>query len=358
MKTIENNIRTKIIGTGAYIPPIKKTNDAFKAIEFLQAPGINYNKPSAEIVEKFEAVTQIKERRLAKPNINASEMGYLAGLEAITRSGINKNSLDYIIVAHNWGDVDYHSKTIDTLPNIAAKIKGKLDIENEYCVAYDIVMGCPGWLEGLKQADIYIRAGEAKHVLVIGTETASRAISKYDRDSMLFSDGAGAVLVQKCTDGTTGVLAFKTKSHCNAGLDYLKMVHTEYDDMPFSMRMNGRGVFRYVYSELPKLIKETLEKAAEKPSSIKAIFMHQANPKMIKCLSRKLAELLGIKPLDEKQIPINADYIGNNATATIPILLYQYEKQYFQNASLKKGDVLVFASTGAGMHVNCLIYKV
>ena len=94
------------------------------------------------------------------------------------------------------GDISSDSKQSDTVPSIASRIKQKLKIKNPSCVAYDILFGCPGWIEGMVQANAFINAGIAKKCLVIGTETLSRIVDKNDRDSMIFSDGAAAVILE------------------------------------------------------------------------------------------------------------------------------------------------------------------
>ena len=104
--------------------------------------------------------------------------------------------LDYILVAHNFGDVTEDNRRSDFVPTLAARVKHKLGIENPTTIAYDLPFGCPGWLQGVIQADYYLRSGDAKRVLVIGAETLSRVCDPHDRDSMIYADGAGAILLE------------------------------------------------------------------------------------------------------------------------------------------------------------------
>ena len=161
-----NNVNVKIKSVGAYYPCQIKRNEDFHHTHFLTKEGTSLNRTSEKVVERFENVTQIKERKLAKSNVRASDMGYYAALQAIDNGGIYKETIDYIIVAHNWGDVSTQHNYYDFLPNLAARIKHRLGITNENCVAYDILFGCPGWLEAFIQANIYIKAGQANRVLV------------------------------------------------------------------------------------------------------------------------------------------------------------------------------------------------
>src|SRR5690606_9686024 len=97
----------------------------------------------------------------------------------------------------------------DAVPSLATRVKNKLRIRNPKCVAYDILFGCPGWIEGVLQANAFIKSGMAKRCLVIGAETLSRVIDPHDRDSMIYSDGAGATIIEECPDGQ-GLLAHES----------------------------------------------------------------------------------------------------------------------------------------------------
>lgn len=186
-----------ISGTGSYIPSIKKQNDAFLDSQFLNADGTTIANETDVIIEKFKSITGIEERRYAKNQFNASDLGFFAAQKAIEDAGIDKETLDYIIFAHNFGDVNSSTIQSDILPSLATRVKYRLGIKNPNCVAYDILFGCPGWVEGVIQAQAFIQSGIANKVLVIGAETLSRVIDKYDRDSMIYSDGAGACVVEQ-----------------------------------------------------------------------------------------------------------------------------------------------------------------
>src|SRR5690606_29392691 len=115
---------------------------------------------------------------------------------------------------HNFGDVRLGSNRMDILPALAAKIKQILNIENPDCVAYDIIFGCPGWVQGSIQANYLIQSGDAKRVMVIGAETLSRITDPHDRDSMIFSDGAGATIFEaQESDEPLGIIALKTQTY-------------------------------------------------------------------------------------------------------------------------------------------------
>ena len=116
----------------------------------------------------------------------ASDLGYIAAKKAIEDANIDPETLDQIIVAHNYGDVAYNSVQTDAVPALASRIKQKLGIINPSCIAYDILFGCPGWLQGVIHSDAFFKAGIARKILVIGAEALSRVIDPYDRDSMIW----------------------------------------------------------------------------------------------------------------------------------------------------------------------------
>ena len=186
----------RITGTGSYIPEQIQKNKAFDNHNFLNVDGSKIDAENAVIIEKFKAITGIEERRYAAANLNTSDLAALAALEAINEANINPEELDYIILAHNFGDVKSGESQSDILPCLAARVKHLLKIKNPKCVAYDILFGCPGWVEGVIQAQAFIKAGMAKKCLVIGAETLSSVVDKHDRDSLIYSDGAGATIVE------------------------------------------------------------------------------------------------------------------------------------------------------------------
>ena len=347
---------SEITSVGAYYPTIVAGNEVYKTVAFYKGNSQPSDKTSSQVVEKFEQITGITQRRIAKDEMSVSEMGFLAALDAINNGDVDKETIDYIIVAHNWGNVSTEHNYYDALPNLAARIKGRLEIKNPDCVAYDILFGCPGWLEALKQAHLYIKSGDAQKVLVIGTDMVSRVVEDCDMDSMLFSDGAGAVILEG-NDSESGILAYKTVSHCGEEIDYLKMGPSYTDNEGFFLKMEGKKVFRYAMEQVPFVINTCLAKAAIGIEEVKYFIIHQANGKMIQLIGRELFRSHGISDFDENVLPINVYTMGNNSVATIPTLLHEIKHRQFKDLSITKGDIVVFASVGAGMHANCIIHR-
>ncbi len=160
--TIMPALRTVITGTGCYIPEVIKSNKDFYVNHFYDENGQPIALPSNIIAEKFKNITGIEERRYAPGNMNNVDMAIAAATAAIADAGINKESIDQIILAHNFGNVIQHTIQTDTMPALASRVKHGLGIKNAQCIPYDIVFGCPGWLQGIIQADAFIKAGVAK----------------------------------------------------------------------------------------------------------------------------------------------------------------------------------------------------
>ena len=215
------NIYSVITGTGSYIPTRCIKNEDFLNNEFYETNGKKVDKDNQEIIEKFLEITTIAERRYVTDELNTSDIAYFAALEAIKSSNIDKEDLDYIIVAHNFGELKSDNKEVDIVPSLAARVKHKLEINNPETIAYDLPFGCPGWLQGLIQADNFIQAGMAKKCLVIGAETLSRVVDPHDRDSMIYSDGAGACIIEKGTDPSKGILSHASQSFTYDEANYL-----------------------------------------------------------------------------------------------------------------------------------------
>jgi 3-oxoacyl-[acyl-carrier-protein] synthase-3 len=358
-----NDIKTVITGTGSFVPSVIKTNRDFLNQEFYTEDSERIQLPAQETIEKFRDITGIEERRYAENGMNASDMATRAAQIALDDSDMDPETLDYIIVAHNFGNVLSRTIQTDVLPALASRVKHNLGIRNPACVAYDILFGCPGWLQGLIQADIFFKAGIAKKALVIGTETLSRVIDKYDRDSMIFSDGAGATVVEAIPAGKTGsgVLSWSVQSHCLEEAYYLYMGKSYFpgsDPAVRYIKMKGRKVYEYAMQYVPAAMKDCMDKSGIPVPELKKIFIHQANEKMDEGIVRRFFKLCGVKDIPEHIMPMNIHKYGNSSVATIPTLFDMVKRDVLQNHELSPGDVIMFASVGAGMNINAVCYRI
>ncbi len=357
---MSKSLHTTIIGTGHYIPTQIVENKDFLQHKFYNNSGEELTTDNTIIVEKFFKITGIEERRYAKDEYVASDLGFFAAQNAISDANIDKEKLDYIILAHNFGDVTIESKRVDTMPSLAARVKQKLEIENPYCVAYDLPFGCPGWVEGMIQANYFIKSGDAKNILVIGTETLSRVCDPHDRDSMIYSDGAGAVVLTATEQVDTGIIAHLTRSDTlhHARLLWMGESYKEdYGTNDLFIKMEGRKLYEYALKTVPTLIKDCIDKAGIGIADVKKVLIHQANEKMDEAMLYRLMKLYDIRESPKHIMPMTISKLGNNSVATIPILFDLVMKEKLEHHQINSGDYIVFASVGAGMNCNAIVYK-
>ncbi|MFM8806605.1 MAG: 3-oxoacyl-ACP synthase III family protein [Sphingomonadales bacterium] len=355
-------LQTVITGTGCFIPPVVKANEAFVEQTFYAEEGTPIEAPGQEIVQKFKDITGIEERRYANEQMTCSDMAIEAAKRAIADSGIDPETLDQLIVAHNFGNVISHTVQSDAVPSLASRVKHGLGIRNPNCVAYDILFGCPGWLQGVIQSDAFIKAGIATKTLVIGTETLSRVIDAYDRDSMIFSDGAGAAVLEARPSPPTGpgIIACSVQSHCSEEAYYISLGKSNRpgaDPKVRYIKMKGRKVYEYAMQHVPAAMKDCLDKAGIPIESVKKVFLHQANEKMDEGIIKRLYKLYGKKELPEHVMPMNIHKLGNSSVATIPTLFDMVRKGQWDAHDLQAGDIVLFASVGAGMNINAVCYR-
>ena len=348
----------KITGTGSYIPDTIEKNESFHQHEFLNTDGTAIEHSNEVIVDKFEAITGIAERRYAKAHLNSSDLGFFAAEKAIIDAKIDPETLDYIIVAHNFGDVKYKTIQSDILPCLASRVKHSLRIKNPKCVAFDILFGCPGWVEGVIQAQAFIKAGMAKRCLVIGSETLSRVVDKHDRDSMIYSDGAGAAIIE-ATEDEGGILAHETASFTYDEAYYLFFGNSYNQDLCRDTRyikMDGRKIYEFALNHVPNAMKTCLDNSGVDIKDVKKVFIHQANEKMDEAILKRFYRLYKTE-IPEGVMPMSIQTLGNSSVATIPTLFDLVKNNKLENQRLSKGDVIIFASVGAGMHINAIVYK-
>jgi 3-oxoacyl-[acyl-carrier-protein] synthase-3 len=350
-----------ITGTGSYIPEIIKKNQQFIDAKFLNSDGYDFKVSNEVIIKKFKSITGIEERRYAKNDHNASDLAFFAAENAIKDANIDQETLDYIIVAHNFGDIKHGTKQIDQLPSLASRVKYNLGINNPDCVCYDLIFGCPGWIEGVIQANAFIKAGIAKKCLVIGAEALSRTIDINDRDSMIFADGAGATIIEKKDESFNhGILSHKTCTFSTENTFDL-FLGDSFDSNNKSkdkyIKMYGHKIYEFAITKVPQALKDCLEASGKSVNDIKKIFLHQANEKMDDAMVDRFYKLYDL-PRPENVMPMSIGKLGNSSVATIPTLFDLVKNNKIENHSLKKGDIILFGSVGAGMNVNAITYQI
>ena len=348
-----------ITGTGSYIPPIIKSNVDFNGESFFSEKSEPFEPSNEVIIEKFKAITGIEERRYASDDMLSSDIALIAAQKAIEDANINPEELDYIILAQNFGDIKKDTIQTDILPSLAARVKHLLKIKNPNCVAYDIIFGCPGWIQGVIQADTFVKAGIAKKCLVIGSETLSRVLDMHDRDSMIYSDGAGACIVEAKENGNSGILSHASLSHTYEEAHYLFLGKSNIPNTDPNIRyikMHGRKIYEYSLNNVPQAMKTALDKSGISITDVKKIFIHQANEKMDEAIIKRFFKLYKM-PTPEDVMPMSIRKLGNSSVATVPTLLDLVLKGKLENHHVNKGDVIILASVGAGMNINAIVYK-
>src|SRR5690554_296680 len=349
----------KITGIGSYIPNTIAKNEAFGSHEFYNSDGTPFGQENETIIEKFKSITGISERRYIPKEHSTSDIATFAAEKAIINAGIDKEELDYIIVAHNYGDIKHDSAQSDTVPSIATRVKHNLKINKPTCVGYDMLFGCPGWIESMIQANAFIKSGIAKKCLVIGAEALSRVIDPHDRDSMIYSDGAGAAIVE-ATDEEGGILSHFSATYAFEEAHFIffgESNNLEKKDNRRYIKMYGRKIYEFALNHVPDAMKTCLEQSGQEIDDVKMIFIHQANEKMDEAIINRFYKLFD-KPTPNNIMPMSINKLGNSSVATVPTLYDMVLNGKIEGYSVKKGDVVIFASVGAGMNINSIVYKI
>src|SRR5260221_326546 len=230
-------------------------------------------------------------------------------------------------------------------------------------VAFDLVFGCPGWLQSVIQADAMIQCGYAKRMLIIGADTLSRISDPHDRDSMIYADGAGATILearQSDGGGDIGILAHAARSDTLNHSNMLFMGPSYKDEVfleALFLKMEGRKLYRYALETVAAAMKQCLDRAGIPVADLKKILIHQANGKMDEAITQAFYELYDISEPPEGVMPMTISWLGNSSVATIPTMLDLITKNRLEGHTLAPGDVVLLASVGAGMHINAVAYR-
>ncbi|MHC4661620.1 MAG: 3-oxoacyl-ACP synthase III family protein [Planctomycetota bacterium] len=352
-------IYSVITATGRYVPEKIIRNKDFLENDFRDSGGVKFDRPPEETIMKFEEIAGIKERRHVTDDLAASDIAYFSAKDALESSGTDGENLDYIIVAHNFGDVKADNRRSDFVPTLAARVKNRLGIENPRTIAYDVPFGCPGWLMGVIQANYYLKSGDAKRILVVGAETLSRISDPHDRDSMLYSDGAGATILEAVeSNEPVGILSHAMRSDTLNHAYMLRMdrsYNPEYNGNNLFLKMEGHRLYKYAMKTVPPVVLDAIEKAGLALGDIKKVLLHQANDKMDWAI---LKRVFGKEEIPADIMPMSISWLGNSSVATLPTLLDLIVKGDLDGHSIRNGDNVIFASVGAGMNINAVIYKV
>ncbi len=273
--------------------------------------------------EWIRSRTGIEERRIAKDDMDTSDMGALAAQRALENAEISISDIDFILVATTSPD----KKT----PSSACLVQEKLGARG--IPALDINAACSGFIYGMVVAQQFIQTGAYKKILVIGVEKLSKYIDWTDRNTaILFSDGAGAAVIGEVSEGH-GILSFEL------GADGDGWKHLYIDkDQNRGIHMDGKEVFKFAVRQMGGASLRVLEKANIRKEDIDFLVPHQANIRIIEAARERLE-------LPKEKVAVTIQKYGNNSTATIPIAL----TEAVQEGKVKDGDTLVLVGFGAGL---------
>jgi len=349
-------------GSGSVLPTRTVKNEEFIKNEFF----LDYGHPldpedNARVLAKFRDITEISERRYATDDLVASDLGAEAGALALSDANADPETLDYIIVAHNFGDVRADRLRLDFCPTLAARIKEKLRIRNPQCIAYDLPFGCPGWLQAVIQADYFLRSGDATRALIVGAETLSRVSDPHDRDSMIYADGAGATVLEAAeAEQPVGILSHATRSDT---LEHARLLwmgpsyNPGYPTDRIFLKMYGRKLYEYAVQTVPGVVQDSLNRAGLTLTDVAKVLLHQANAKMDHAILKRLFRLYDVQEIPKRIMPMTISWLGNSSVATLPTLFDLMRRDRLDGQEVRSGEIVVFASVGAGMNINSLVYR-
>lgn len=282
--------------------------------------------------------TGIRERRILEPGLGCSHMAVRAALECLERAEVTPEEVDLIIVGTVTPDMMF--------PSTACLVQNEIGAKKAW--GFDLSAGCSGFLFSLSTASQLIESGRINRALVIGSDTISTLIDYTDRGTcVIFGDGAGAVLLEACTEPGFGILDFILHID-GAGGEHLCIkgggsrrppTHESLDNGEHFVTQDGRQVFKAAVSEMSDVSARILEKNGLTGKDITFFIPHQANNRIIEAAARRME-------IEEGKVVVNIGKYGNTVSASIPLALYEAVME--RGHDLKKGDYLVMAAFGAG----------
>jgi 3-oxoacyl-[acyl-carrier-protein] synthase-3 len=316
-------VYSKIIGTGSYLPARRVTNHDLAAE--LAAQGIETSD------EWIVTRSGIQARHYAAADENASDLAVKAANQALEAAGLSAEQIDLIIVATSTPDF------YGNFPSTACIVQNKLGIRNNGA-AFDVAAVCSGFVYAMSTADAFIKAGNAKNVLVIGTEVFSRILDFNDRSTcVLFGDGAGAVVMTASEE--PGVLAVKL--HADGSHGHILCGPTNPSNAAISgesfLYMDGQAVFKLAVTVLEKVAHEALDPAPRPATSIDWLIPHQANLRIMNGTAKKLG-----LPVEKMVVTVNEH--GNTSAASIPLAL----DQAVRDGRIQPGQNILMEGVGGG----------
>ena len=321
---INNAIPLRIAGVGYSVPKTVVTNEDLTKL---------YDTSDEWIYTR----TGIKERRMVSGDEDAVSLGIEAAKRALDKSGIKPEDIEMIIVAASAPPQLY--------PAVGCQIQAALDIPN-YVPAFDITAACTGLIYALSIARGYIASGIYKNILIVATDNNTKLLDWSDRTcSILFGDGAGAMVVTASEDGVDDIISIDIRSNGSIGeiiqfnLSGKNCPLVEPNtEKPQFITMNGKEVYRFVARVLPEYVEKLVADAGMKNEDIDYLIPHQANLRIIQAVQERLG-------YSDEKVVTNIEKYGNTSAASIPLALVEG----VEKGKVKLGSTAILTGFGAGM---------
>lgn len=324
--------RARIASLATYVPPRLLTNDDLERM----------------VETTDEWILQrvgIRERHIVDPGVATSDLAKEASLKAIQCAGLTPADIDLIVVA---------TTTPDTIfPSTACVLQDKIGASNAW--GFDLLAACSGFIYGVTTGAHLVMSGASRRALVVGADVMSSIIDYTDRATcVLFGDGAGAVVIEASDEADSGVLDFENyidgsggPSLCMpAGGSRMPASHDTVERRLHYVKQDGQAVFKFAVRNMEEVCRRILQRNGLDGSHIDLFVPHQASSRIILAAAEKLG-------VQHDKIVINIDRFGNTTAGTIPLAL----NDAVQEGRLKRGDVVLLASVGAGFTVGALLLK-
>jgi len=324
--------KTKISGLATYVPPKVLTN---KDLEKLV-------KTSDEWILQR---TGIRERHIAERGVGTSDLAKEASLKAIARAGLTPDDIEFIVVGTTTPDMIF--------PSTACVLQNKIGAHKAW--GFDLGAACSGFTFALTTAVHMVGAGTHKHALVVGADVMSSIIDYTDRATcVLFGDGAGAVIVSPASDDEFSVIDFANEIDGSggpalcmpAGGSLRPASHETVDQRLHYVKQDGQSVFKFAVRKTEDICSRIMQRNELTAKDIDLFVCHQANRRII----LSAAEKLGLAP---EKVILNIERFGNTTAGTIPLAL----NDAISEGRLKKGDLVLLASVGAGFTVGAVLLR-
>ena len=324
--------RTKISGLATYVPPKLLTNEDLEAM---------VETSNEWILQR----TGIRERHIVEPGVGTSDLAAEASVKAIEQAGLTPDDIDFIVVGTTTPDTVF--------PSAACLLQNKIGCKHAW--GFDLGAACSGFTYALTTAVHMVAAGTHRHALAVGADVMSSIIDYTDRSTcVLFGDGAGAVVVSPASDDGFGVIDFEHEIDGSggpalcmpAGGSLRPATHETVDERLHYVKQDGQAVFRFAVRKTEEICGRIMQRNNIGPADIDLLVCHQANRRII----MSAAERLGLAP---DKVIINIERFGNTTAATIPLAL----NDAVALGRLKKGDLVLLASVGAGFTVGSVLLR-